>query len=128
MEGFSLLLINQGSLGTGRFYIPCRHKSSPCNLLAFLNRMGSYNINHILPIPKEMSALLIKLVAWLPNLFGVSLLFYWLAIDFDGIKVFFTSVGVLIYGGMKIYEKYLDIKEQKQKSQDEKDSRKKHKY
>lgn len=128
MESFSLFLINQGSLGANSFRIPCRHKSSSCNLLAFLNCLANYNLHHPSPIHKKVSALLIKLYGVLGNLCGVSLLFYWLSIDFDAIKIFITSVGVMVYGGMKIYEKYLDIKEQKRKSQEQKDSKNKHKY
>ena len=50
------------------------------------------------------------------NIFGMSIYIYWLVVDYEGIKVFLTSIFALAYGGLKIWEKWIDVREKKRKS------------
>ncbi len=113
----------ENSMGTYNLNRSDRHQQSQSNILSFFSRLGTYNVYNLIPTRKKMAAIVIKFSIFLANLFGVSLFVYWLAIDFAGIKIFITSVGVFIYGGMKLYEKYLDIKAKKR---DQNDYDKKH--
>jgi hypothetical protein len=120
LESLSTLFAVQNNMGNDYSYRHSRHQQSASNFLSFFNRLGNYNVHNLFPTnsqylfeSKKMAALAIKFTIILANCFGLYLFFYWLFIDFAGIKVFLTSVGVFMYGGMKLYEKYLDIKKKK---------------
>jgi hypothetical protein len=125
MEDFSIIFGDKNSMGNDNSYRTAQHQQPSNDIHSFFNRLGYYNIYNILPTRKKMAALVIKISVFLANLFGVSLFFYWLLIDLAGIKIFLTSVGVLVYGGMKLYEKYLDIKTKKRK---EEEAQERHKH
>lgn len=118
VDGAGRIFDVQDSMGANSFDMGQVHKRPISNFLSFFSRLGSYNVYNFLPKQKDMGALIKLTAVYLANLFGISLCVYWLTIDFEGIKVFITSVGVFLYGGMKLYEKYLDLKEKKRK-QDE---------
>jgi len=118
LESNGIFFAVQSDMGTHSINRSTGHQQSQSNFLSFFSRLGYYNVYNLIPTRKKMAAIAIKLSIFLANLFGVSLFVYWLTIDYAGIKVFVTSVGVFIYGGMKLYEKYLDLKAKKRK-QDE---------
>lgn len=97
----------------------------------FFARFGNFNAYDYLPHRKEMPILLKIIGVFTANAFGIFLYFFWL---FDiaefaaGAKIFLTSVGVLLYGGLKIYEKYLDIQDRKRKTKDDEVQKNKHHY
>ena len=105
----------QNSMGTHSITISARHKQPQHNLYSFFTRLGSYNVYNILPYNQKMAALAIKISVILANLMGLTLWVWWLTIDFEGIKIFVSSVGVFLWGTMKLYEKYLDLKEKRRK-------------
>jgi len=124
MESNGTLFGLSDSMGIHSFNISAGHQQPSSNLLSFFSRLGKYNVHNLLPPTKKMATLIIKMSVYLANMFGVSLFVYWLTIDFAGIKIFLTSVGVFLYGGMKLYEKYLDLKAKKRKEDDYEDSHK----
>lgn len=115
MEDNGILFGYSDSMGVHRSDISDKHQQSTNNIPTFFNRLGNYNVHNIISEHQKMAAILIKISVFLVNIFGVSLIIWWLAIDFDGLKIFISSVGVFIYGGMKIYEKYLDLREKRRK-------------
>ncbi len=105
----------QNSMGTNSFTVSRGHKQSEYHFYSFFMRLGHFNVYNILPYNKKVAALAIKISVILANLMGLSLWLWWLTIDFEGIKIFVSSVGVFLWGSMKLYEKYLDLKEKKRK-------------
>lgn len=104
-------------MGNNSTNMAAGYKQPDGDLYSFFTRLGSYSYHNFLPYHKKMAALLIKYSLILTNAFGIGLTIYWLLIDIEGIKVFVTSVGVFCYGLLKLYEKYLDIKDKKRKSE-----------
>lgn len=109
MENISTFFAVQSSMGNHIALHQHPNQRRTSNLLSFFNRLGGYNVYSYLSNNQKMGAFIIILA----NCFGLYLFFYWLMIDYAGIKVFLTSVGVMLYGGMKLYEKYLDVKKKK---------------
>jgi hypothetical protein len=109
---YSTFFVIEDRMGNHHYYAT---KGRSRSFLSFFNRLGGYDPYNYLPNHTIMVALLLKLGIIYINLFGIYLLFYWLFIDLSGIKVFVTSIGVILWGGMKLYEKYLDLKVKKRK-------------
>ena len=126
MEDISSIFVLPNSLGTNRNPLETGYKQFISDIFSFLGRLGSYNAYHLFTRNKKDKMALIKLTTvMLANLFGVSLFVYWLVIDLDGIKAAFTSVLVIAYACIKLYEKILDVREKKRKQDDEHIKRKK---
>lgn len=105
----------QNNMGSHSSILSAGHKQSASNLLSFFTRLGNYDVYYFQPPNKKMAAIIIKISFIIANLFGVSLWIWWLTIDPEGIKIFLSSIGVFLWGTMKLYEKYLDIKEKRRK-------------
>ncbi len=109
LENVSTFFAVQNSMGKHYTLHQHSNQQSAGNILSFFNRLGGYSVYNILSDNKKMGTFIIILA----NCFGLYLFVYWLMVDYAGIKVFLTSVGVLLYGGMKLYEKYLDLKKKR---------------
>ncbi len=116
------------SMGSHSINISAEHQQPKRNFPSFFTRLGDYNVYNILPVHKKMAALAIKISVILANLMGLSLWIYWLTIDFEGIKVFISSIGVFCWGTMKLYEKYLDLKDKRRKDKTNGDNFKNHNH
>jgi hypothetical protein len=110
METNGIFFDSKVDMGVNNTNTSQLHSGQGINLHTFWNRLGEYNVYNVISNDKKMAAILIKLSFWVANLLGISLTVYWLSVDFDMIKGFLSGVGVVCYMGMKLYEKYLDIK------------------
>lgn len=113
MESNGILFGGKIIMGNNRIHMASEYKHESHHFYSFFNRFGNYNVDNILPPYKKMAAIIVKLCLWLPNLLGLSIVVYWLTIDFEMIKVYVTGVGAIFYMGMKIYEKWLEIRDKR---------------
>ncbi len=115
IPGNGTLFDLSNTMGSRSINISAGHQQPAHNIPSFFTRLGSYNVYNILPFNKKVATIVIKISVILANLMGLTLWVWWLSIDFEGIKIFVSSVGVFLWGLMKLYEKYLDIKEKRRK-------------
>lgn len=113
MESNGIVFESEVIMGVNN--IQHRYKLPVGDVHSFFNRFGNYRLSNFYTANKKMEAIAKMLVIWILNLFGISVYVYWLTIDFDSIKGIITAIIALGYSGMKLYEKFLDIRERKKK-------------
>ena len=111
MENNGIFFGNSGSMGSYSSTISDRPQQQQHHIPSFFSHLGNYYVYNILPNHKKMATILIKLSFVLTNLFGVSIVIYWLTIDFSTLKMIATGIGAVCYMGMKLWEEWLVLKE-----------------